>query len=80
MKKYLYILIIALFVVGCHKPVPTPEPEPDRVESAKERYELSYEAEHIAQCLEEGLLTSPVVTEELSAAGIRLLEAVKETW
>ena len=43
-------------------------------------HELIYEAEHIAQCLEAGLLTSPVVTEELSAAGIRLLEAVKETW
>ena len=43
-------------------------------------YELSYEARHIAQCFHEGLLTSPVVTEELSAAGIRALETVKKNW
>lgn len=47
MKKYLYILLVALFVVGCHKPVPAPEPEPepDRVESAKKSFDLSYEAQ-----------------------------------
>jgi len=53
--------------------------EPETVEIPCE-HELVYEAEHIRRCLEQGLLTSPVVTEELSAAGIRLLEAVKETW
>ena len=44
------------------------------------QYELVYEAEHIADCLEKGLLTSPVITEELSLAGIRAIEQVKATW
>ena len=70
MKKYLYILIIALFVVGCHKPVPTPEPEPDRVESAKERYELSYEA----QTMELTFDANAEYSFELSAGWIRLEE------
>ena len=43
-------------------------------------HELVYEAIHIKECMDKGLLTSPVVTEELSVAGIRALEAVKETW
>lgn len=43
-------------------------------------HELVYEAEHIAKCLNEGLLTSPVVTEELSVAGISALEKVSENW
>ena len=37
-------------------------------------HELVYEVEHIKACLEQGLLTSPVVTEELSVAGITALE------
>ena len=43
-------------------------------------HELSYEAEHIAQCVQAGQLTSPVVTEELSVAGIAALEAVEAGW
>ncbi|MBR5022787.1 MAG: Gfo/Idh/MocA family oxidoreductase [Oscillospiraceae bacterium] len=43
-------------------------------------HELSYEAAHIAECIENGLLTSPVVTEELSVAGITALETVKFQW
>ena len=43
-------------------------------------HELSYEAEHIAMCMEKGWLTSPVVTEELSVAGIAALEQVEESW
>jgi predicted dehydrogenase len=43
-------------------------------------YELVYEAEHIADCLEQGLLTSPVVTEKLSLDGIRAIERVKADW
>ena len=43
-------------------------------------HELSYEAAHIADCVEKGLLTSPVVTEELSLAGITALETVKAQW
>ena len=40
-------------------------------------HELMYEAAHIQQCLSLGLLTSPVVTEAISAEGIAALEAVK---
>ena len=36
-------------------------------------HELIYEAKHIAQCLEQGLLTSPVVTEAITAGGIEAL-------
>lgn len=43
-------------------------------------HELSYEAAHIADCIGRGLLTSPVVTEELSVAGITALETVKSQW
>jgi hypothetical protein len=44
------------------------------------QHELVYEALHIAQCFREGLLSSPVVTEEISAQGIALLEKVKANW
>ena len=44
------------------------------------QYELVYEAEHIADCIEKGLLNSPVITEELSLSGIRAIEKVKEGW
>ena len=44
------------------------------------RHELVYEAAHIARCLEEGLPVSPVITEELSLAGIRAIEQVKAVW
>ena len=40
-------------------------------------HELMYEAAHIQQCLSQGLFTSPVVTEAISAEGIAALEAVK---
>lgn len=43
-------------------------------------HELSYEAAHIADCIAKGLHTSPVVTEELSIAGITALETVKTKW
>lgn len=44
------------------------------------QYELTYEALHIADCMEKGLRTSPVVTEEISAKGIRAIEKVKANW
>lgn len=44
------------------------------------QYELVYEVDHISQCLEQGLLTSPVITEALSLSGIRAIETVKRTW
>ena len=43
-------------------------------------HELIFEARHIQECMEKGLLTSPVVTEETSVDGIAALEKVKETW
>lgn len=43
-------------------------------------YELVYEVEHIAECIEKGLINSPVITEELSVAGIRAIERIKESW
>jgi len=43
-------------------------------------HELIYEAQHIVHCLENGLLTSPVVTEEISVRGIQAIETVKNTW
>lgn len=43
-------------------------------------HELTYEAQHIADCLSMGLLTSPVVTEVISVSGIEALEAVKVAW
>lgn len=43
-------------------------------------HELVYEAEHIADCMEKGLLNSPVITEEISIEGIRAIEKVKESW
>ena len=53
--------------------------EPENV-SFPCQHELVYEVEHIAQCFREGLLASPVVTEELSVAGIAALEEVKASW
>lgn len=43
-------------------------------------YELVYEAVHIAECMEKGLHSSPVITKELSAAAIAAIEAVKASW
>ena len=42
-------------------------------------HELMYEAAHIAQCIAQGLLTSPVVTPAISLGGITALETVKES-
>ncbi len=44
------------------------------------QYELIFEAEHIAACLEKGLLNSPVITPELSLAGIEAIEKIKQNW
>jgi predicted dehydrogenase len=43
-------------------------------------HELVYEVSHIADCFRKGLLQSPVVTGEFSAAAIRVLETVKTQW
>lgn len=44
------------------------------------QHELSYEAEHIADCLNKGLLNSPVITKALSLSGIEAIEKVKASW
>ena len=43
-------------------------------------HELIYEVAHIVDCMEKGLITSPVVTEEVSVEGIRAIETVKANW
>lgn len=43
-------------------------------------HELVYEVEHIAACMEKGLLVSPVVTEDISVAGIEAIEKIKKNW
>ncbi len=53
--------------------------EPEIIEYPCE-HELIYEANHIAKCIRDGKLTSPVVTEELSVAGIEILEKIKTQW
>ncbi len=53
--------------------------EPETIDFPCE-YELMYEADHIYNCLREGKITSPVVTEELSVAGIAALEKVEAQW
>lgn len=70
MKKYLYILAALVFVVGCHKPAPTPMPEPDKLELVAKRYELNYEA----QTLELKFDTNAEYSFELSAEWIKLEE------
>jgi predicted dehydrogenase len=44
------------------------------------KYELVYEALHIAECIRSGKKTSPVVTEELSVKGIEVIEKIKADW
>ena len=56
----------------------------DHTETVTEEYpcdhELRYEVSHIADCFRQGLLQSPVVTDEFSASAIAALEAVKAKW
>lgn len=56
-----------------------PGSDPETVEFPCQ-HELVYEIQHIAECFNQGLRNSPVVTEELSVAGIEALEQVKNTW
>ena len=53
--------------------------EPETVEFPCD-HELMYEASHIAACMAQGLLNSPVVTEDISVGGISALETVKANW
>ncbi len=54
--------------------------EPPQVVEFPCVHELVYEVEHIYRCIQEGALTSPVVTEELSVSGIEALESVEASW
>ena len=53
--------------------------EPETVEFPCQ-HELIYEAEHIHTCMEQGLLSSPVVTEDVTVSGIAALEKVAAEW
>lgn len=44
------------------------------------KYELIYEAKHIYECMDKGLLTSPVVTEEITVKAIEIIEKIKSDW
>ena len=54
--------------------------KPEEIAEFPCEHELVYEVEHIRNCFEQGLLISPVVTEQLSVAGIAALEKIKEQW
>jgi predicted dehydrogenase len=56
-----------------------PGREPETVEFPC-AHELVYEAKHIRDCVGQGLLTSPVVTEAVSVQGIEAIERVKAEW
>ena len=43
-------------------------------------HELAYEAQHIADCMAKVLLTSPVVTPELTLQAIEAIEKLKTSW
>ncbi len=43
-------------------------------------HELVYEAAHVHECITQGRLTSPVVTEELSVSSVAALVSVKDNW
>lgn len=53
--------------------------EPEILEFPCE-HELSYEADHVRRCIEQGLCESPVVTKALSVAGIAALEEIRSRW
>ena len=44
------------------------------------KYELVYEAIHIKECLSNKLVTSPVVTENISVKGIEALDKIVKKW
>ncbi len=54
--------------------------KPEEVVEHPCTHELVYEVQHIKDCLQRGLLTSPVVTRKLSVDGISALVSIKERW
>ena len=43
-------------------------------------HELVYEVRHVQECLDQGRITSPVVTEALSVAAIEAIEQIYQNW
>jgi Predicted dehydrogenases and related proteins len=44
------------------------------------RYELIYEIEHFNRCINDGLLQSPVMNEEMTVSTIELMESLHDSW
>ncbi|QKJ88604.1 Gfo/Idh/MocA family oxidoreductase [Paramixta manurensis] len=44
------------------------------------QYELTYEVEHIHQCLDQGLLTSPIMSERMTVNTTEMLENIHNRW
>ena len=62
------------------KAVFTLQGQPPEVVEFPCQHELVYEAKHILECMQKGLLTSPVATEELATQGIAAIEKIKSEW
>lgn len=50
------------------------------VEEYPAKFEMMYEALHVKECIEKGLITSPVVTRELTLSAISVLEKIIKQW
>lgn len=44
------------------------------------QYELIYEIRHFHECMEKGLLQSPVMSEEMTVSSLEILEGLRESW
>lgn len=44
------------------------------------QYELIYEIRHFHECMEKGLLQSPVMSEEMSISTVEILENIRKSW
>ena len=43
-------------------------------------YELMYEVIHAEQCIRQGLVESPVMTEEMTVRAVRVLHEIHKQW
>lgn len=44
------------------------------------QYELVYEIEHFHECMQNGLLQSPVMSEEMTVSTLEILDGIREAW
>lgn len=44
------------------------------------QYELIYEIRHFHECMEKGLLKSPVMSEEMTVGALEVLDGLRESW